>query len=168
MINGTACQRSALAWIIGKMEKHDLPYQIVGGLAVIAYGGTRPPNDIDFFVPLGPDAAAFLQDIDPYIVWGPEAVVAGSWDITYLKLNYEGQKIEIGASAQPKIEDAATGDWVTKRIDLDTSVLKEVFGCKVRVMPVAQLIAYKRVLGREVDLTDIRDLTRSEDARSPR
>lgn len=151
-------QRSALEWITGKIEKHGLPYQIVGGLAVLAHGGTRPLNDIDLYVPLGSGAEDFLQDIKTSTVWGPSAVVEGPWDLTYLKLDYHGQKIEIGDSAATRIKNAITGEWATQIIDFDASVTKEIFGCSVQVMPVAQLIAYKEILGREVDQQDIRDL----------
>ncbi len=159
MLATPEAQRSALAWIVGKIEAHGLPYQIVGGLAAIAHGGTRPLHDIDLYVPLDHRASAFLQEIRPHITWGPEAVVDGPWDITYLKLVYEEQKIEIGDASEPKIRNASNGEWVTKIIDFDSSTTKTVLGCEVQVMPVEQLIAYKRILGRDVDVQDIRDLS---------
>ena len=41
----------ALEWIEDKFRKYDTPRLYCGGLAVKAYGGTRPLNDIDVFVP---------------------------------------------------------------------------------------------------------------------
>ena len=87
-------QRSALEWIVEMAGDHDLPYQIVGGLAAMAHGGRRPLHDIDLYMPMGdPHWPEFLAAIETYVVWGPAAVVESHWDLTYLKLNYCGQKI---------------------------------------------------------------------------
>ncbi|WMS44788.1 hypothetical protein RDV64_10560 [Acuticoccus sp. MNP-M23] len=156
----TSRQSAALAWIDHKLRAHDLPYQIVGGLAAIAHGASRPLHDIDLYAPLRTEAAAgFLADIAQHVVWGPEAVVDGPWDIFYMKLVHGGQKIEIGDSAHPKIRDAASGEWVCQHIDFAASVQKDVFGCTVPVMPAAQLIAYKTMLDREVDRQDISEIS---------
>jgi len=152
-------QRSALEWILEKIGEHDLPYQIVGGLAVKAHGGSRPLHDIDLYMPMrDPRWPDFLAAIGTYLVWGPDAVVEGAWDLTYLKINYCGQKIEIGDSARLKIRSCKTGEWVEQFIDYRSSVSKPVFGCQVDVMPLDQLIAYKKILGREVDQQDIYEL----------
>lgn len=74
------------------------------------------------------------------------------------EISYHGQQIEIGGSADLKIRDCATGAWHLQTISFDASVPMSVLGCDVAVMPADQLIAYKRILGRDVDLQDIRDL----------
>jgi hypothetical protein len=152
-------QRSALEWIVEKAGEHELPYQVVGGLAAIAHGGSRPLHDIDLYMPIGdPHWPDFLAAIDTYVVWGPEAVVEGPWDLTYLKINYYGQKIEIGGSESLRIRSCTTGEWVEQVIDYRSSVSRRVLGCTVAVMPLAQLIAYKNILGREVDQQDVHEL----------
>ena len=123
----------------------------------------RPLHDIDLYAPLGAgEAAAFLDDVATHVVWGPEAVVDGPWDIMYMKLVHGGQKIEIGDSAEPKIRDAASGQWVRQHIDFAASEPRNVLGCTVDVMPAAQLIAYKRLLDRDVDRQDIRQMLRRD------
>jgi len=151
-------QERALSWLTETIQRNQLPYQIVGGLAAIAHGGKRPLHDIDLYLPFDEAALAFFQEIEPYVTWGPEAVIEGQWDLTYLKLNYQGQKVEIGDSRNVKIKDANSGAWVEKRIDFGTSVSRDILGNRVSVMPVAQLIAYKSILAREVDLQDIAEL----------
>ncbi|MEP5760579.1 MAG: hypothetical protein ABJ327_14955 [Litoreibacter sp.] len=137
-----------------------MPYQIVGGLAARAHGASRPLYDIDLYMPFSnPRWRDFLEDIDPYVVWGPKAVVEGAWDLTYLKANYHGQKIEIGDTADLKIQSSMTGEWVKQVIDFETSIAKSLLDCEIKVMPVDQLIAYKRLLGRDVDQQDVRELT---------
>lgn len=127
----------ALAWIIERLRQHDVAYQVVGGLAARAYGAHRPLVDIDFYVPFD-RATALLEEVRPFITWGPEHHTGDRWDLTYLKIDYRGQWIEY--------EDS-------------TSVC--VFGVEVEVMPKDELIRYKRHLGREVDLTDIEQLTKN-------
>ncbi|WP_172329327.1 hypothetical protein [Mangrovicoccus sp. HB161399] len=82
MAGGTAEQRAAPEWILRKLAEHGLPYQIAGGLAAVAHDATRPLNDIDLYAPLGTGAEGFLADIADHVVWGPEAVADGPWDIT--------------------------------------------------------------------------------------
>jgi hypothetical protein len=127
----------ALAWIIERLRQHDVAYQVVGGLAARAYGAHRPLVDIDFYVPFD-KATALLEEVRPFITWGPEHHTGDKWDLTYLKVEYRGQRIEY--------EDS-------------TSVC--VFGVEVEVMPKDELIRYKRHLGREVDLIDIEQLTKN-------
>ncbi|WP_172329328.1 hypothetical protein [Mangrovicoccus sp. HB161399] len=69
-----------------------------------------------------------------------------------------GRKIEIGDSRGRGILCAATGEWVEQRIGFRRWATREVFGCKVQVMSAADLVAYKAVLGSEVDRQDIREL----------
>ncbi|MFK8036389.1 MAG: hypothetical protein AB8B94_19830 [Hyphomicrobiales bacterium] len=155
-------QRSALEWIVREAKRHHLPYQIVGGLAALAHGGTRPLHDIDLYMPFGdPHWTDFLVAIKEYVVWGPGSVVEGAWDLTYLKINYHGQKIEIGDVEDLRIQNSKTGEWIEQVIDFGSSVSRSILGCQVDVMPVSQLIAYKDLLGRDVDQQDIRDLTRA-------
>ena len=100
----------------------------------------------------------FLEDINPYVVWGPKTVVEGAWSLTYLKANYHGQKIEIGDTADLKIQSCMNGEWVEQVIDFEASIVKSILDLEIEVMPVDQLIAYKRLLGRDVDQQDIQEL----------
>ena len=156
----TQTQQSALEWIVREAKRHHLPYQVVGGLAALAHGGSRPLHDIDLYMPFGHrNWSDFMVSVGKYVVWGPETVVDGQWDLTYLKINYFGQKIEIGDSADLKIQNGKTGEWIEQTIDYEASVSRSVLGCEIDVMPIDQLIAYKAILGRGVDQQDIRDLT---------
>ena len=145
----------ALAWIVGLLERHVIPYQVVGGLAARAYGATRPVNDVDLYVPF--DLAGFaIEEIQSSIVWGPQRHVDDHWDLTFLKANFGEQRVEIGDSSSiPRFFDAGEGRWVSQRIDYYASVRVELFGVRVAVMPKKELVRYKLALGREVDLVDV-------------
>lgn len=153
-------QHLALKWITQVATKHKLSYQIVGGLAAMAHGGSRPLHDIDLYMPFGDSNwPNFLSEIETYVTWGPASVVEGAWDLTYIKINYNGQKIEIGDCENLKIRDCQTGTWINQRIDFESSISRTILGCKIDVMPLSDLIAYKKLLGRDVDKQDVQELT---------
>ncbi|WP_299821296.1 hypothetical protein [uncultured Jannaschia sp.] len=155
-------QHSALKWLTEAAKKHQLPYQVVGGLAALAHGGFRPLHDIDLYMPFGdPRWTGFLDTVKGYVTWGPDSVVEGAWDLTYVKINYHGQKIEIGDCENLMIQDWQTGKWINQSIEFGSSVSRTILGCEIDVMPVDQLIAYKQLLGRDVDQQDVRELTSS-------
>jgi len=152
-------QRTALEWIVGEAERQHLPCQVVGGLACMAHGGTRPLHDIDLYAPFSSlQWPCFLESISNNVVWGPRSVVDGPRDLTYLKIAFRCQRVEIGGSANLRIRDCKTGEWVDQTIDFGSSVSLPVFGREIKVMPRDQLIAYKRTVGRDVDLQDIEQL----------
>ena len=65
------------------------------------------------------------------------------------QLVYQNQKIEIGLSQNTRIQSALDGSWYQPEIDYSASVEKEYQGIVLPVIPVQQLIEYKRILGRE-------------------
>ena len=57
---------AALAWIVEILERHGVPYQVVGGLAARAHGAERPIVDIDLYVPFDLADAA-LEEIRSHV-----------------------------------------------------------------------------------------------------
>lgn len=148
-----------LVWLVPLFQIHGVPYQIVGGLAAKFHGAKRALVDIDFYADMR--AAGFpavLTDIKEYLSWGPEHFKDQSWDITFLKIDFGLQRIEIGDSNDAYFFDRVGGQWIKQEIDYAGSVDFKVFGLTVQVMPKQALISYKRMLGREVDLADLADL----------
>ncbi|MFH4234119.1 hypothetical protein WAJ75_24245, partial [Acinetobacter baumannii] len=74
------------------------------------------------------------------------------WDLEYFQLIYRNQKIEIGLAQHTKIQSSLDGSWHQLEIDFSKSVVKSYQGIELQVIPVHQLVEYKRILGREVDL----------------
>jgi hypothetical protein len=145
--------KNALLWIQSILERADVPYQIVGGLAAYIYGAQRPIADIDLYIPKE-DVAKLEQELAPYISKPLTHYLEGEWDLEYLQLIYQDQKIEIGLVPGVKIRNK-DGDWVNQNIDFTTSVISEFEGVRVPLMPKTQLIQYKTLLARDVDLFDI-------------
>ena len=147
----------ALEWIEDKFRKYDTPRLYCGGLAVKAYGGTRPLNDIDVFVPdvtFWPLVEALKDHIRKPAIRQCEA----GWDLTYVQFVYDGMKIEIGSDDTPRIQDGTTGQWCALDIDFDDAEMRTYGECDLPVMARDKLIAYKQILAREVDLIDVAEL----------
>lgn len=145
----------ALAWIVGVLERHGVPYQVVGGLAARAHGAERPIVDVDLYVPFD-QAEGALEEIRPQVVWGPEHHAGDEWHLTFLKADFGGQRVELGdSSSRPSFFDRHRGCWVRQRVDYNAGVRTELLGVSAWVMPEEELVRYKRVLGRQVDLDDI-------------
>jgi len=118
----------ALAWIVGVLERHGVPYQVVGGLAARAHGAERPIVDVDLYVP-SDRAGDALEEIRPRVVWGPEHHASDEWDLTFLKADYGGQRVELGdSSGDPRFFDRDRGRRVPQCIDYDAGVRMEILG----------------------------------------
>ena len=154
----TEITAEALRWLVSILNKHDVPYQVVGGLAAQASGATRPLVDIDLYIPLD-RAQAVLEEMQPYIVRAPLPHRSDSWDLVYLALDYHGVYIEIGDSVtNPRFYNRIDHRWEQQMIDYSASVITKLYGVDVAVMPKQVLIRYKTMLDRDVDHLDIQQM----------
>lgn len=150
-------QARALRWVTELLSGAGIPFQAVGGLAARAYGARRPLADLDFYVPvsaLEQIAAAAAA----YVVRPPAPYRDESWNLTFMKLEYEGCEIELGGADGAEYYDRHTAEWRSAAVRFDRSVERAVFGVAVPVVPLEELIAYKRALDREVDRQDLAEL----------
>ncbi|RCW19751.1 hypothetical protein DET53_11614 [Vibrio parahaemolyticus] len=150
----------ALNWLKGVLDSESIEYQIVGGLAATIYGGSREIADIDLYIH-NSDANKILARVAPYISKPLTHYSEYGWDLEYFQLVYRNQKIEIGLAQNTKIQSSVDGSWHQLEVDCSKSVVKSYQGIELRVIPVHQLVEYKRLLGREVDLIDIQQLASS-------
>lgn len=146
--------REALIWIMGTLNNHNISFQIAGGLAVNAYGSPRKLMDIDIDIPED-DFEKIKQDISPFIILGPEQYRDDEWDILLIRLNYHGQEIDISGAYNAKIYDKVEKSWKAIITDFSKVEYKMIYGLDLPVIGKAELIAYKRILARPVDLMDI-------------
>src|SRR3989344_5309082 len=137
----------ALRWIVGILERHNVPYQIAGGFAARLYGATRPINDIDIDIPrTGFDA--ILPDVQGFVTYGPGILRDEKWDMYALQLSYQGQEIDIG-SEECNIFDDKAQVWVESNAHLAEAVDVPFNGRVLRVCPRQKLIDYKKLLKGE-------------------
>ena len=150
--------KAALIWIKDILESQQVQYQIVGGLAANIHGGSREVADIDLYI-TKPDVSKVLPFINDFISKPLAHYAEISWDLEYFQLIYQSQKIEIGISPGTKIRGLSSDKWVAIETKFEQSVRGDYCSIVVPVIPVSDLVAYKRILGREVDLIDIFELT---------
>ena len=148
----------ALKWLKGLLDDEGVEYQIVGGLAATIHGGSREIADIDLYIH-NSDANKVLAHVSQFISKPLTHYAEYGWDLEYFQLVYQDQKIEIGLSQNTKIQSALNGSWHKLEIHFSESVVKGYQGIELSVIPVHHLVEYKRILGREVDLIDIQELT---------
>lgn len=145
----------AAQWIVGLLRDRNIPFQICGGLAAKGYGAERELNDIDLFVP-GGHFAAVVQAGQAYISKPATHYCEEGWDLTYVQFKYEGIKVEVGNANGSQIFDAASQAWVPLNIDFARYETVNLLGLELPVMLKDDLIRYKSVLSRPVDIDDIR------------
>lgn len=148
----------ALTWIVGLLKRHNVPYQIVGGMAAKAYGAKRPLVDIDLYALLE-NARMALDELQPYVVRELSPHHSESWDLIYMALDYQGMLIEIGDSfANPRFYNRRDQRWEGQPIHYADSKIMMLYGVEVAVMPKDELLAYKSMLDRDVDHIDIQEI----------
>jgi predicted nucleotidyltransferase len=135
--------KNALLWITEILNRHNIPFQICGGLAAKLYGSPRPLNDID------------IEEVKEYIIFGPEQYLDEKWDLWLMTLNYFGQEIDIGGAIHLKIFDSQHDVWVPFPVDFAKVAWVPVAGIKVPVITKEDLIIYKSLLDGDHQQVDI-------------
>ena len=139
------------------LRRDDVPLQVVGGLAARAYGAKRPLADLDFYVPTSRlDGIANVAA--PFVSRLPSHYRDECWDIVFMKLEYQGRPIEIGGADGARYFDRRASQWREAGINFDVSVERTIFGVRLPVMPLDQLIEYKQRLDRDVDRQDVAEM----------
>lgn len=122
-----------------------MPFVLTGGLAAKSYGSPRPLNDIDVDIH-DADFNQILNDIRPYIIYGPARYIDERWDLLLVTLNHNGQEIDISGGDSLKICDARTGEWKSNHTDFSHVEHRNVLGQVVPVISRDDLVAYKSML----------------------
>lgn len=149
--------KEALSWITTILKKQNIPFQIAGGLAARAYGSTRQLHDIDIDIP-EENFETIMDEVLPYLTFGPDHFRDKYWDVFLMTLNYNGQEIDISGANDAKIYNNKNNTWEKIITDFSKIMHIELYGINVPVINREALIAYKKMLARPVDLLDIAHL----------
>lgn len=150
-------QRRVLREIVGVLEARGIAYQATGGLAGNVHGSRWPLHDLDFDVANDdlPRVEALFAD---FVTRPTGRYVDDEFDLRLLRLNVRGVEVDVsGASG-----GLARGRPIVA--DLARAETRDFLGLRLRVQPLADLVAYKTLLGREADLADLRSLRPSPNA----
>ncbi|WP_018918675.1 hypothetical protein [Vreelandella zhanjiangensis] len=144
----------AAQWIVTLLRERNIPFVICGGLAAQGYGAKRELNDIDLFVP-GEHFSSVVQAGQAYISKAATHYCEEGWDLTYVQFKYEGVKVEVGNAEYAQIYNAANHAWVLLPIDFSRIHTIKLLGLELPLMLREDLIEYKSILSRPVDIEDI-------------
>lgn len=150
--------KAAFEWIIDLLDREKIAYKISGGLAARTWGSTRPLSDIDIDVN-DKDVDKIVGLARDYVVEGPVRYIDNNWDLYIATLKYRSQEIDIAGITTAKIYDQHLGAWIDYNDDIDSGMVKEIYGRQVYVESLKNLIAYKSKIRREVDLEDVRQIS---------
>ncbi|WP_255854809.1 hypothetical protein [Marinobacterium rhizophilum] len=140
---------------MGLLKDRNIPFRICGGLAANGYGAQPVLNDIDLFVP-GEHFSAVVQAGEQFASKAAAHRQEEGWDLTYVHFKYEGIKVEVGNADDPQIFDAGNQSWVSLSIDFSRCRTVHLLGLELPLMLKEDLVRYKSVLSRPVDIEDIR------------
>lgn len=148
---------SALKWIVEILNRKKIPFQIGGGFAARMYGVERELADIDIALPTN-KFSELVPEVKEYITYDLRHYKDKKWDVTGMTVEYKGQILDFVGAQGKKIFDEKNNEWIILENNFSTSELKEVYGITIPVMARDRLIAYKKILLREVDKEDLRSL----------
>ena len=160
-MNNLEHTKTTLLWITDILKKHQIPFQISGGLAARAYGATRPIADIDIDIP-NDKFEIVKNEVSSFITYGPAHFKSDKWDLLLMTLNYNGQEIDLSGIYQTKIFNEETDSWIELADDLSSAVICDVLGLQLPVIPKHSLISYKKILVRQEDIIDINEMLNHE------
>jgi len=151
--------KEALKWIVNILRKNKIPFEITGGFASRIYGSKRPLADID--IDVSDKAILKIKELTKkYIIYGPREYKDKNFDLPLMTLKYKGQKIDISGKDSEKIYNKKKKKWIKEKINLSHVKIKKVGNLILPIVPLKELICYKKELGRNVDKKDVRDLSK--------
>lgn len=151
--------KEAFIWIVGLLRKYEIPFIISGGFAANIYGSNRPLADIDIEIP---DEKIFEieNDVKKFIIYGPKRYKDKEFDLLLMTLKYKGQKIDLCGINSQRLFNKNTMKWNSEQIDLSKATKKKVYNLVVPVIPLKDLIRYKKKIPRDVDIQDVKALSK--------
>jgi hypothetical protein len=145
-----------LRWIVGILNKHQVPYRIGGGFAAHIYGSTRPIKDIDITFP-GKYFSIIMPDISEYITAELKHYSDAKWDCDGLSLEYHGQEIDMTDIDTLKMSNKERTKWFQTKDNFRKfpNYIMKIEDIDVSLIDPRDLIAYKKELDGEHQLVDI-------------
>ncbi|PKM88915.1 hypothetical protein CVU83_00895 [Candidatus Falkowbacteria bacterium HGW-Falkowbacteria-2] len=148
----------AFLWIVNLLRQHRIRFRISGGLAANVYGTKRVLADID--IEVESEAVKVLFGVvKEYVTYGPKMYKDKEFNLLLMTLKYKGQEIDICGIDDLKYFNKQTGQWETQKVKLSSCVRRKVYNRIVPIIPLKDLITYKKKLMREVDIEDVNVLT---------
>jgi hypothetical protein len=151
----TTCQERGLRRLVSILDEAGACYQFTGGFAGNLHGSRWPLHDLDVDV-ARTDLPRLGELLRPYTIRPLGLYVDHEFELQLLRAEFEGVAIDV---SQAEAAYARTGG---QRVPLGTHLVHRqrvrVLEMEVWVQPLAELIAYKELLGRSADVADLKAL----------
>lgn len=136
--------------VFSSLQKHDVHYLVIGGIAAVLHGVPRATFDLDILIEATPENAKLLLSAFEDSGLGTASLVSAEELLAHeITIFQDRVRIDVQTSTPGLIFSDA---WKNRQI-------MEYQGNQISVVNKSDLIASKQAAGREVDLEDIRMLT---------
>lgn len=157
----TPAHDEALTMLLDLFESRGLWYRATGGLAGNLHGSSWPLHDIDLDY-RREDWPRIAAGLGALLVSPPALYEDEEFRLVMAVARIAGVQVELCQLEGCQVAEGK--DWVTQAADPACRERKVWRGRAVWALPLAELIAYKRLLGREADLRDLLRLSMSATA----
>ncbi len=151
--------------ILKKLAKAEVRYLVIGGFAVGLYGIPRPTNDIDFMLALDEENIKKFVKISNQLGLKPKvpADPLGLADPPTVK-KWQKRNMKVFSFIHPNNPYIIVDIMTEKYLDFEKAYKQRriipSFGVTISVIGIDDLIALKKIAGRDQDLSDIAALRR--------
>ncbi len=142
--------------VFASLERHDVRYVVVGGIAAVLHGVPRATFDLDLLIEATPDNAKRLLAALAEAGMGTAHLTTPS-DLLAHEITIFQDRVRI--DVQTSTPGLTFGDAWTDRVTMSYE------GQDFTVVSRPHLIRSKRAAGREIDLQDAAILERAEDTK---
>jgi predicted nucleotidyltransferase len=155
----TQIQKRVLKYVAEILNKNKIPFQISGGLAAMIYGSKRPLNDIDIDVCRN-DIKKVENLFREYLIEPFFHLRDKNFDIWIMTFDIDGIRVDV-TQAEKTYFVGKEGKKIRMDAHPENAKIMNIEGINVPVENKEDLIAYKKIINRKVDLIDIKQIEES-------
>lgn len=152
-------QKQTIRFIADILRNHNIPFQLTGGIAAIIYGADRSTPDIDIDINRK-DIPTVRRLFKEHIIEDLHHLIDDGFDLWVLTMVIDGMSVDI-SQAEESYCIKASGAKVRMDARIAHAKLCAIDGYRVPVQDKEELIAYKKITGRDIDLVDVEQVSSS-------
>ena len=149
----TEAKKKVLKFLVDTLNKNKIAFQVSGGLGAIAYGSKRELRDID--IEINKKNCPVVRELfKELIAEDYQNYKNAEFDAWWMELDIDGVEVDINQVEESYAFDKEGNKHLLPEDLIDTE-LKTVESITFPVQNKTNLIAYKKIVGRDTDLFDI-------------
>lgn len=145
--------RKAIHILLDYLEQQSIEYQFTGGLAGNLFGSRWKLHDIDIEVHLE-SLYTIEKGFQPFVINSVHRYSDEEFEIWLLQLRIENIDVDINA-----VEDFIIKPAIKIETNIENAMDLLFENRPVKVQPLEDIIAYKKLLGRDKDVQELIDLS---------